>query len=79
MKIEIITPETMLFSGDVKLIEVPGKKGAFQILDHHAAIISTLNPGDIRVVLSSGDEKKFPVESGVVECKSDVIQVLIEK
>lgn len=79
MRLEIITPEEALFEGEVKLVQVPGKKGAFQILTHHAPIISTLEAGNIRVVLASGEEKTFPVESGVVECKSDIIQVLIEK
>ncbi len=79
MKLEIITPEAQLFQGEVSMVQVPGKKGAFQILSHHAPIISTLDPGEIRVVLRSGEEKKFPVIYGVVECESDQIQVLIEK
>ncbi|MEA1875012.1 MAG: ATP synthase F1 subunit epsilon [Bacteroidota bacterium] len=79
MKLEILTPETQLFQGEVSMVQVPGKKGAFQILTHHAPIISTLEAGEIRLVLLSGEEKKFPVESGVVECESDKIQVLIEK
>jgi len=60
MKLEIITPEAQLFQGEVSMVQVPGKKGAFQILSHHAPIISTLDPGEIRVVLRSGEERNFP-------------------
>ncbi|MDA3911310.1 MAG: ATP synthase F1 subunit epsilon [Bacteroidales bacterium] len=79
MKLEIITPESKLFEGEVKLVQVPGKKGEFQILTHHAPIISTLEAGEIRVVSTAGEEKMYSVESGVVECTDDIIQILIEK
>ncbi len=79
MTLEIITPDELLYSGEVTMVQVPGKKGQFQILTHHAPIISTLDKGDIRVRLNSGEEKFFPIESGVVECKNDIIQILIEK
>jgi len=79
MKLEIITPEFKLFEGEVKLVQVPGKKGAFQILTHHAPIISTLESGEIRIVSVANEEKLFPVESGVIECSNDIVQILIEK
>jgi F-type H+-transporting ATPase subunit epsilon len=78
MKLEIITPEKALFKGDVKLIQVPGEKGAFQILNQHAPIISTLQAGEIRIITNDDKEQNFYVDSGVVECNSNHIQILIE-
>jgi F-type H+-transporting ATPase subunit epsilon len=42
MHLEIVTPEKKVFSGEIKLIQVPGSKGQFEVLRNHAAIISTL-------------------------------------
>ncbi|MDP2115280.1 MAG: F0F1 ATP synthase subunit epsilon, partial [Bacteroidota bacterium] len=42
MKLEIITPGKNIYSGEVKSVQVPGTKGSFAILNHHAPIISTL-------------------------------------
>ena len=44
MHLEIITPARKLFTGEVKLVQVPGSKGSFEILNNHAPIISTLDP-----------------------------------
>ena len=50
MKLEIITPEKRLFDGNVKLIQVPGTKGSFEILKNHAPVISTLIHGTVKVI-----------------------------
>ena len=42
MELEIVSPEAELFSGEVESVTVPGKSGSFQILNNHAAIVSTL-------------------------------------
>ena len=45
MKVEIITPEKKLYSGEANLVKVPGTKGSFEILTKHAPLISTLEKG----------------------------------
>ena len=47
MFLEIITPDKNIFEGEVKLVQVPGSKGTFEILKNHAPIISTLEKGKI--------------------------------
>ena len=49
MYIEIISPETILFSGEIQSITVPGKKGYLQILNQHAPIVSTLTKGKVKI------------------------------
>ena len=76
MILEIITPESRLFDGKVKLVQVPGTKGSFEILKNHAAIISTLAPGQIKVITEADKEEFFGISSGIVEVKSNVITIL---
>jgi F-type H+-transporting ATPase subunit epsilon len=76
VKLEIITPESRLFDGKVKLVQVPGTKGSFEILKNHAAIISTLAPGQIKVITEADKEEFFEISSGIVEVKSNVITIL---
>jgi len=78
MLLEIITPVKKVYSGQVKLVQLPGSKGSFEILNHHAPIISTLDKGMIKVVEESGQELFFEVEGGIVENKDNKIIVLAE-
>ena len=47
MYLEIITPEKMLFTGEITIIKLPGTLGSFEIMNNHAPIISTLTFGKI--------------------------------
>lgn len=78
MYLEIITPEKKVFEGEVKLIQLPGSKGAFEILNNHAPIISTLEKGRIKIQDLNGKEHFFDVDGGVIENKSNKIIVLVE-
>ena len=78
MLLEIITPDKTVYSGHVKLVQLPGSKGTFEILKNHAPIISTLNKGKIKVEEESGNELFFDVDGGVVENKDNKIIVLAE-
>ncbi|HKJ78036.1 MAG TPA: ATP synthase F1 subunit epsilon [Prolixibacteraceae bacterium] len=78
MFLEIITPDKTMFEGEVKRVNLPGSKGAFEILKNHAPIISTLEKGKITVVGLNDEEKHFEIKGGVVENKSNKIIVLID-
>jgi F-type H+-transporting ATPase subunit epsilon len=78
MYLEIITPEKKLFSGEVKLVKVPGSKGSFEILKNHAPIISTLEQGTIKILSPEGSETFFTIGGGVVEAKENKIIILAE-
>lgn len=85
MLLEIITPNKKIYSGQVKLVQLPGTLGSFEILNHHAPIISTLVKGRIKVVeeisqeLTSGTRTLFfEIEGGIVENKDNKIIVLAE-
>ncbi len=48
MHLEIVSPEAVLFSSNVDSISVPGTDGEFQMLNNHAAVVSTLKQGTIK-------------------------------
>ena len=78
MHLEIITPDKKVFDGKVTLIQLPGSKGSFTILNNHAPIISTLEAGTIKVQDISGKEQFFKINGGVVEQLSNKLVVLVE-
>jgi len=77
MKVKIISPEKLVYEGEVTLLQLPGIDGLFQILNNHAPIISVLSKGNIRLVTKE-EELLFPINSGVIECSNNNIQILIQ-
>ena len=53
MKLEIITPEASIFSGEVTSVTLPGLDGIFQVLNDHAPIISSLKAGEVKMEVDS--------------------------
>jgi len=78
MLLEIITPDKSIYSGEVKLVQLPGSMGSFEILKNHTPIISTLDNGKIKVIEESGKTLYFEIEGGVIENKDNKIIVLVE-
>lgn len=66
MYLEIITPESKIFSGNADAVQLPGKEGLFQVLDNHAPLISTLQQGIVKIDLPDS-YKKFDELSGQIE------------
>lgn len=77
MKLIIYSPEKTIFEGEVSLVEVPGSKGRFEILNNHDSIVSTLQPGVIRYV-ADGNETRQPVTSGYVEVHDNQISACVQ-
>ena len=61
MHLEVVSPEAVLFSSNVDAITVPGTHGEFQMLNNHAAIVSTLKQGIIKIQVHS--EKTIDLEN----------------
>lgn len=78
MYLEIITPDAKVFSGEVSSVTVPGIDGQFQVLNNHAAIISSLGDGPIKVK-SGQEETSYNTEGGVVEVLKNKVIVLVER
>jgi F-type H+-transporting ATPase subunit epsilon len=78
MFLEIVTPEKNLFSNEIKYVKVPGSKGEFGVLNNHAALISTLEKGTIKIVDSNNEEKFFDINGGVIEVLKNNIIILLK-
>ena len=80
MQLEIITPETEIFKGDVNAVQFPGLDGSFQVLNGHAPIISALSKGDVKVNLVEALSESDTNHELVREDSSDrnVIRVAIK-
>jgi F-type H+-transporting ATPase subunit epsilon len=78
MELEIITPESTLFSGEIELVRLPGTRGSFEILKNHAPLISTLTQGKIKVKDITGLVSWFDISGGVVEVLNNKVRVLVE-
>ncbi|MFC2081380.1 ATP synthase F1 subunit epsilon [Bacteroidota bacterium] len=78
MNLQIITPDKKVFDGEVKLVQVPGSKGSFQILKNHAPIISTLEKGNVKIIDGDDRTSSVPISGGVIEVKNNEIIILAE-
>jgi F-type H+-transporting ATPase subunit epsilon len=78
MQLEIITPDQKIFTGEVKLVKVPGSKGSFEILKNHAPIISTLENGEIKIIDLHDRIIYYDISGGVIEAKQNNIIILAE-
>ncbi len=78
MKLEIITPISTLFTGEVSLVQLPGIDGLFEILKSHAPLVSALKEGRVKVVDDQNQEQFFDIRGGVVEVSNDKILLLAE-
>lgn len=78
MKLKIISPEAVVFEGDVNSVTVPGSAGAFTVLKNHASLISTLAPGHLTYVSDDGDaEQRIEVSGGIVDVDNNIISVCL--
>ncbi len=77
MHLEIVTPDRKIFSGKVNLVQVPGTKGSFEVLEYHAPIISTLEKGKVKIN-DGGHDTYFKISGGLIEVKDNVIIILAE-
>ena len=91
MILEIISPEKIIFTGEVESVAVPGVDGEFEMLNNHAAIVSNLKEGAIKVygnitlddtqkeIFEKGDRGYYlNINSGTVEMKNNKITALVE-
>ena len=93
MNIKILTPEFVVFEGEVKSVLIPGRNGEFHIMKDHAARVASLNSGKIKVYTDQIKEEysqhftkenekdsvfSFQMKSGVVEFSNNKGIILAE-
>ncbi|RMF97934.1 MAG: F0F1 ATP synthase subunit epsilon [Candidatus Schekmanbacteria bacterium] len=76
--LEIVTPEKMVVSEDVKEVTAPGINGEFGVLPEHTPFLSVLKSGHISYVTLGGEVKKLAVSWGYAEVRKDAVIILAE-
>jgi len=77
MKLEIITPEQIYFSGEVTSVTLPGTSGLFTVWENHAPLISSLKNGKITYIADK-NETELNVDGGFAEINNNIVTVCIE-
>ncbi|MBQ9254310.1 MAG: F0F1 ATP synthase subunit epsilon [Bacteroidales bacterium] len=78
MKVDIITPEETLYSGQAKDVRLIGLDGHFQILNNHAPIVSALAKGEIKIIDGEDILHSFQINGGIVEMSDNAIHILAQ-
>ena len=77
LKLEIVTPEKTAYSEDVEMVTLPGSEGELGIYPNHVPLLTTLNPGELRV-MKGGRETYLAIGEGFVEVTGTSVSVLTD-
>lgn len=78
LKLKIVSPEKILFDGEVNMVKVPGVLGEFEILNNHAPIVSALQKGNVEYETSEG-RTNFTIVGGFVEVLKNNVSLCVER
>lgn len=74
---QLLTPDGSLFEGEVTGVQLPGTLGSFEVKHNHAAIVSSVEEGEVLVRKSDGD-LVFTISGGFVEVNNNKLTLLAE-
>ena len=75
-KLEVISPEKIIFSNNVTMVTLPSYEGDMSVLKHHISIITFLRPGIIKIQKNDVSVEEFFVQDGIVEYFNDSLVIL---
>jgi F-type H+-transporting ATPase subunit epsilon len=75
IKLEIVTPETTVYSEDVDIVTLPGVEGQMGVLPHHVRLVTQLVPGEM-IVRKSGQDSFLAVGEGLVEVTGERVSIV---
>ena len=76
MKLEIISPSEIMFSGEADSVTLPGVAGKFTVLKNHASLISVLKPGEVKYSIG-GMESRIDIKGGLADIDMNKISVCV--
>jgi F-type H+-transporting ATPase subunit epsilon len=76
---ELVSPERLVFAGEVNQVDVPGEEGEFGVLAGHAPYVATLKPGMLKIYATSGAPQRIVVKGGFAEVGPTGLTVLAEQ
>jgi F-type H+-transporting ATPase subunit epsilon len=78
IRCDIVSAEEEIFHGEAQMVVATGEEGELGIAPRHAALITRLKPGQVRVLLENGEELFFYVSGGILEVQPTVVTVLAD-
>jgi len=76
MRINIITPDKVIYEGEIKDARLIGTDGHFEILTGHAPMVVALSKGEIKLIDMEDKEHIFDLEGGLLEVSNNNIQIM---
>ncbi|HEY8032299.1 MAG TPA: F0F1 ATP synthase subunit epsilon [Methylocella sp.] len=76
---ELVSPEKLVYSGDVESVVVPGTEGEFTVLKDHAPLISTMKPGVVVIDETPSKKLRLFVRGGFAEVAPSGLTILAEQ
>ncbi len=77
IRLDVVTAERSVYSEDVDAVIAPGVQGELGILPHHAPLMTTLQPGELRIK-KGGEEVSLSITGGFLEVRPDRVVVLAD-
>jgi F-type H+-transporting ATPase subunit epsilon len=77
LHLEIVTSDRTVFSGEADMVTVPGAGGVMGVMPHHAPVLSTLKPGELRVKIGN-DVQEFAIGGGFVDISNNTVIILAD-
>lgn len=78
VRVEVVSPERLVWSGDAAMVIARGAEGELGVLPEHAPLITFLVPGDVRIRRTEEPELMVAVTAGFLEVKPDRVTILAE-
>ena len=78
MRLELITPEGVIFDGDILTVTLPGSEGEFGVLKDHAGTVTTLKAGVIEIEKLDKSKELVAVDWGTVKVDEDKVTILAD-
>lgn len=79
LQIVVVSRKDMLWSGLGTQVIVPAAQGSLGILPQRQPLLSTLQPGTVKVFTEDGDTVSFDVDSGFASVDSDFVTIVVGK
>ena len=78
IKVDVVSAEELIFSGQAKFVALPGEAGELGILPGHTPLITRIRPGAVRIEAENGEEEFVFVAGGILEVQPGAVTVLAD-
>ena len=78
LKLEIVSAQESLYSGDIKFVVVPGEEGELGIYPNHTPLITRIKPGELKFKNLENEDEVIVVAGGILEVQPNLVTVLAD-